>query len=270
MKNYYQILGVQELASEREIKQAHHQLALLLHPDRTPDPAAQARFLDVQEAYEVLGDRHRRLAYDLLRQRARELAANPALRHGPAPQDPPPARVRRRGPGQKELWAAQLRRYVPWARRANWLIVAFCLTLALDWALPLRQWADEVVVGREIVFVSVSRSNPRIAYLITTTHTKFKLREALAERHPLRTGTALAVWQTPIWRVVRRIQPRGIGAFQPYGGGIYGGLAFWPAALLLVAGVGLLPRSPDELRVNAAVVAVLLLVITVFVLVQSV
>lgn len=268
MKNYYQVLGVPEVASEREIKQAHHQLALLLHPDRTPDPVAQEQFLAVQEAYEILGDQHRRLAYDMLRQRARELAQAP--RHGPSPYDPPPAPRRYRGPRPEEVWAAQLRRYVPWARRVNWLVVTFCLSLFLDWVVPMREFADEYVTAREVVFVSVSRSNPRIAYVITTPHTQFKVKESLAHDYPLLLGAPLTVWRTPFWRIVRRIQPRNYAAFQPYGGGIYGGLAFWPAALLLVATVGLLPRRPDELRVNTAVVAGLLLIITVFVLVQSV
>ncbi|MBC7449526.1 MAG: J domain-containing protein [Hymenobacteraceae bacterium] len=266
MKNYYQVLGVPEAASEREIKQAHHQLALLLHPDRTPDPQAQALFLDVQEAYEILGDQHRRLAYDLLRQRARELAQAP--RHGLSPYDPPPAPVRRAGPRQQDIWAAQLRRYVPWARRLNWLIVSFCLSLFVDWAGPMREFTDEHVTAREVVFVSVSRSNPRIAYHITTTNTNFMLREEFGIDR-LRVGWPLTVWRTPIWRVVRRIQPHGLAAFQPYAGGIYSSLAFWPAVLLVVAGAGLLPRRSHEQQLNTAVVAGLLLIITVFVLVQS-
>ena len=266
LKNYYQVLGVPEQASEREIKQAHRQQALLLHPDRTPDPQAQARFLEVQEAYDILGDPHRRLAYDLLRQRAHELATAP---RGPSRYDPPPAPYRRRGPRAHEIWAAQLRRYVPWARRLNWLVLVFCLSLALDWALPLREFADEYVTAREVVFVSVSRSNPRIAYLITTPNTQFKITEELGGEYPLHAGAPLTVWRTPLWRVVRRIQPRYYTAFQPYAGGIYSALAFWPALLLVVAAVGLWPGRPHELQVNAAVVAGLLLIITLFVLVQS-
>ncbi len=265
MKNYYQILGLTEAASEREIKQAHRQLALLLHPDRTPDPAQQQQFLVVQEAYEILGDPHRRLAYDLIRQRARELVARP----GPSVYDPPAAPVVRRGPRQHELWAAQLRRYVPWARRLNWLVVAFCLSLAVDWALPLHEYAAEYVTAREVVFISVSRSNPRIAYIITTPHTRFRISEELGDKYPLRTGAALAVGQTPLWGVVRQIRPRNYASFRPYSGGVYGTMAFWPAALLLVAITGLLPRRTDELRVNTAIVAGLLGVIVAYVLLQS-
>ncbi len=266
MKNYYQILGVQEMATEREIKQAHHQLVFLLHPDRTPDPQAQARFLDIQEAYEVLGDYHRRLAYDLLRQRASELASP---RRGPSPYDPPPAPRRRHGPRPQDLWAAQLRRYVPWARRLNWLIAIFCSSLLLDWAVPLREYADEYVTGRSVVFVSVSRSAPRIAYKVTTTNTEFMLREELGTDR-LRPGWPLTVWRTPLWRVVRRIQPYGLEPFQPYAGGVYGALAIWPLMLMLVALAGLWPRRTHEQQVNAAVAGGLLLIITVFVLVKSV
>lgn len=268
MKNYYQTLGVAEDATEREIKQAHHQLALRLHPDRTPDPVAQAQFLEVQEAYDILGDRHRRLAYDMLRQRARELAAAP--RHGPSPYDPPSAPVnRRRAPSQKEIWAAQMRSYVPWSRRINWAIAAFCLTLALDWALPTRELPDEYVIAEAPVSVSASLNNPMIAYLITTSNTQFKISEQVYDEYPLRLGEPLTVWRTPLLGIVRRLQPHHYHELPPYGGDIYGTLAFWPMALLLTATVGLLPRRPDELRVNAAVVAVLLLIITVFVLVKS-
>ncbi|HTG83291.1 MAG TPA: DnaJ domain-containing protein, partial [Gemmatimonadales bacterium] len=50
------MLGVARDASEAEIKKAYRKLALELHPDRNPDPAAEARFKEITEAYEVLRD----------------------------------------------------------------------------------------------------------------------------------------------------------------------------------------------------------------------
>jgi len=66
-KDYYKILGVDKNASEKEIKSAYRKLARKYHPDMNPDdPQAEARFKDVNEAYEVLGDREKRKKYDEL------------------------------------------------------------------------------------------------------------------------------------------------------------------------------------------------------------
>jgi len=64
-KDYYSILGVKRDASEREIKQAYRRLARKHHPDVNPgDRSAEARFKEINEAYEVLSDPENRRKYD--------------------------------------------------------------------------------------------------------------------------------------------------------------------------------------------------------------
>jgi molecular chaperone DnaJ len=64
-KDFYQILGIKRSATAEEIRKAYRRLARKLHPDVNPnDKAAEERFKDVQEAYDVLGDPKKREFYD--------------------------------------------------------------------------------------------------------------------------------------------------------------------------------------------------------------
>ena len=64
-KNYYDILGVKKDASDDEIKKAYRQMAKKYHPDLNPgDASAAEKLKEVNEAYEVLGDKTKRSNYD--------------------------------------------------------------------------------------------------------------------------------------------------------------------------------------------------------------
>ncbi len=64
-KDYYDILGVEKNASDEDIKKAFRKLALKYHPDKNPgDKAAEEKFKDINEAYQVLSDNEKRSNYD--------------------------------------------------------------------------------------------------------------------------------------------------------------------------------------------------------------
>jgi molecular chaperone DnaJ len=64
-RDYYMVLGVNRDASDEDIKKAYRKLAMKHHPDRNPDDkAAEEKFKEAKEAYEVLTDPKKRPAYD--------------------------------------------------------------------------------------------------------------------------------------------------------------------------------------------------------------
>ncbi|XP_076460936.1 dnaJ homolog subfamily B member 6-like isoform X2 [Babylonia areolata] len=65
--SYYDILGVERNASEKDIKKAYRRLALKWHPDKNPNnkDEAEKKFKEISEAYDVLSDKKKREVYDM-------------------------------------------------------------------------------------------------------------------------------------------------------------------------------------------------------------
>jgi DnaJ-class molecular chaperone len=63
-RDYYEVLGISKTASAEDIKKSYRKLARKFHPDTNKEAGADAKFKEVQEAYDVLSDAKKRQAYD--------------------------------------------------------------------------------------------------------------------------------------------------------------------------------------------------------------
>ena len=63
-RDYYEVLGLERNADDREIKRAYRRLAMQYHPDRNSSPEAEEKFKEASEAYEVLSASDKRQVYD--------------------------------------------------------------------------------------------------------------------------------------------------------------------------------------------------------------
>lgn len=63
-KDYYQVLGVSKNATPDELKRAYRKLAMQYHPDKNKTPEAEAKFKEINAAYEVLSDPQKKQMYD--------------------------------------------------------------------------------------------------------------------------------------------------------------------------------------------------------------
>ncbi|GAB3580989.1 J domain-containing protein [Hymenobacter daeguensis] len=261
---HYEILELPETATTADIRRAYRRLVLLTHPDRTPDPAAHARYLAINASYEILSDPSRRAAYDNgLQQpisfapapspsgRARD-AAHRAKRaaHVRYPAAPPAAR-----------YAAEYARALRLAR--PFLILSLALGLGLLIDLTLATEHLEKVTDAQIVFHSL-RHEPNKNYSYWTAQGIFSVDEQV----PI--GTPVLIRRTPLrgTAVSARFSSRAaaISCSSMYDGPRN---LFW-TGLLLSALAGLVPWLTADQRLVASLANAVFLATTLLQLFQGV
>lgn len=194
MKNYYSILGVPATASEAEIKRAYRRLAVQYHPDKNADPAAERYFKEVNEAYEVIGDRTKRFSYD---QRMANPLADVIVEEAPRHRDPAYRRRQRRPPSApkpSEVYVL-LKEYFRYYFWIAWLGLGFTCILFLDFALPATE-SNETIASIE----AKRGRRGGVAYYTAYTDSGIRVKYYDKEMGLFR-GSEITLARTPIYRM---------------------------------------------------------------------
>ncbi|MCB0836072.1 MAG: DnaJ domain-containing protein [Bacteroidetes bacterium] len=282
-KDYYEILGVTKEATEKEIKKSFRSLAMEYHPDNNDDPYAHKKFLDINEAYQVLGDQGKRQRYDgryeyQKRAKARGntqsnysayYSANQSYQYRPTP---PP----------KESAFAEFSRYSRVSRIISWVALVFSSVVILDYFMAVTSPPEIVMFG------SLNQGPAGDMILrIRTSNQEFLLDYKHFER--VGRGDLVSLRKTPIFGITTHLYIHNqaqapkeklsdlykekqtkepVYSLTPHYG-IYNVFSFFLIAMLTVSLVGVFLRNRPDFLLKIGVFNALLIVLTFFVLLNS-
>jgi len=255
VKDYYDILGVAASATELEIKRAYRKLAVQYHPDKNPAVEARPRFLEINEAYDVLGDRQKRAAYDArLANPLQEIFTEPVRTHrDPAYRQPRP--FRKKEPPASWFLMRDSIKYVIWISRVG---IVFTTLFFIDYFLPYRQLEDRIVERR------TGRGRSNHAYYILHTARGEQVQVFDAPGANFREDRDIQLGITPIFGSVMTVT-NSAGTFDAWVA-MYSTLMFFPILLFVNSLLALLYRERMEFCFNLSVTAFVLLIISLILL----
>jgi curved DNA-binding protein CbpA len=254
MKDYYQILGVTPTATASDIKRAYRKLALIYHPDRNPDPAAEQFFKEVNEAYDVLSDVQQRSWYDFKQQTPQVesvIQQQPRKHRDPAYRRKYNPNVR---PAHASSRAELIRKYHPYFKWTNWFGIFLMIVFAFDYTLPMSVY-EEKITAIKYAFEQGHGHD----VLITNNH-KISVGTHADDFY---IGTPLKIEITPLLRVIRNITNTKTGS-EFYPQNIYSAAMFLPFLLFVSSILGLLVRNRIDHSFNISVTSGVLIIFVLY------
>jgi hypothetical protein len=254
--DYYQVLGVKYSASYDEIKRAYRRLAVLYHPDKNRDPAAENVFKNINEAYDVLSDPAKKRLYDLRMQApfADVVEDSPPRHRDPAYRSSRPRTPRK---GERERMRQLMREYMPWTIRITQFCFVFSLLIVVDYMMPMR------VNSLEIVETNVRRTYTRnfaTTWWVIRTDGGHVIDVSYEFSDHFATGRQIEIFSTRLLNVPRRLQSDTLAV--RLNKSIYGNFLFAPIALLFFSTLGLFFRKNVEFGFNLGITSFLILIFT--------
>lgn len=258
MKDYYQILGIHHSAQGADIKRAYRRLAVQYHPDKNPDPKAEALFKEIAEAYDVLSDPHKKVEYDLKRQTPFTALV---VREQAEPVHRDPAYRRRRPPvyhkSERQRILELMHTYLPYVQWLCWAGLVVTILFATDYILPYRTKKEKIVNGYS---VHGRKGGYDHSVMIMESGKKIRI-YGFDGGGPLDVGTNIEYEKTLVYGTVMSIKNGDRTVALGYA---YGAIALFPAVLFATALAGLLRRHNTEYYFNASIVCGILLIINLY------
>jgi hypothetical protein len=212
LKDYYQLLQIEATATQQQVRKAYYKLAQQYHPDKTTDPQHHQRFLDINEAYQILGDKEKRQIYHYRWLNYKyPPPPKPATATQPRqPFRPAPPRPRYTPPYPPPSYASHYRNYtVNSYREYEGLLRQVCtFTLLISAILFLDYLFTATIPGQTIlVFDLNGAGHTGEKYLrIFTENASFRMRQEAFLETGLQLGDVIAIQRTPLLRQVLRIE----------------------------------------------------------------
>lgn len=251
MKDYYAILGVSSSATEAEIKRAFRRLAVRYHPDKDPSPEATARFHEINEAYDTLGDGRKRAVYDSRRLSAYSVvvATPPPKQHRDPAYRPRTTPTKPSGPPKSYLLMRDYLKYLNWVSK---IALGFTIIFFIDYFLPTSQISDQI----QQVYVKGGRAD-RSFVIITDGGEEFSVDQI--DRGMVQ-GTEVRLDVTPVYKTPLTLSNLE-GTYRESVAYMYGSHLFFPVLLFIISLLALLNKKRVEFCFNLNLTASILLII---------
>lgn len=252
MKDYYAILGVSYSATDLEIKRTYRRLAVKYHPDKNPDPQAEALFKEINEAYDTLSDPEKKVFYDLKRQNPFQgviIEEPPRPRH----RDPRYRGTARPAPtkGNRNNLKDLKRKYIPYLGWLCWVGITIPALLFIDYYLPYRIKKEMIVDGYAVGRQQRSNQTHSFKHIVFTTESGKLIKIDNLNEVMLEVGGEVQYKDTWIYGTVMEVSD-GMNTITT--GHIYGAVAFLPSILFGIAAMGIYNRLDIEFYFSACIV----------------
>lgn len=201
MKDYYRILEIPGNATQTEIRKAYYKKAHQFHPDKTTDPQHHQIFLDINEAYEILGDKQKREVYHYRwvnyhnPPKAKAYAATQTTAPPQSQQKAQPYYTRH----YQNYTRPTYQEYEPFLRRVCQIVLLISGLIILDYLFAIP-YPNETILDYTITHTKREHS-----FWVYTEHTKFKAPSRAYGDISLIPGQKINVWQTPLFKQITRI-----------------------------------------------------------------